>query len=252
MKLSKRSDEFVKNVRLYLMTSGKNEDEIEEVVEELVDHLVELERRGKSVDSITDGSPAAYMESLEKEMTSDYGSWLKYIPIFSLLVIAYTVIGSALKGTFELNSIQLIGVPLIILLAVFVYWLLFRQMAKKEWGNTKSFFGAFMAVITVNLLFVAIILASSYLVEPFYVASPAVNKVIVGICILAFIVGAIVLKQWFVAILPVFLYGPDVVFNYTALSETAKLIGSSILSMVLILAMLVVYMFIYKKRATGA
>ena len=35
MKLSKRSDEFVKNVRLYLFTSGKNEQEIEEVTGEL-------------------------------------------------------------------------------------------------------------------------------------------------------------------------------------------------------------------------
>ena len=78
MKLSKRSDEFVKNVRLYLLTSGKNEQEIEEVTGELEDHLAELESRGKSVESITAGSPAKYMESLEKEMTNDYASWLKY------------------------------------------------------------------------------------------------------------------------------------------------------------------------------
>ena len=47
MKLSKRSDEFVRNVRMYLFTSGKNEQDIEDVIGELEDHLSNLKAAGK-------------------------------------------------------------------------------------------------------------------------------------------------------------------------------------------------------------
>jgi len=248
MKLSKRSDEFVKNVRLYLITSGKNEVEIEEVTGELEDHLAELESRGKSVESITAGSPAAYMESLGREMTNDYASWFKYIPIVGLMIVAYSVMGSALNGAFELNIIQFIGLPLVAFVSLIIYWALFRNMAKKEWTGKKSFFGAFFVVLFVMLMFFAVALSSSFFIDPFYVASREMNIVIAIICALIFVVGAIWLQQWIAILVPVLLFGPQIVLGFTSFNEEWKVVGAWIISMVLIAGMFIVQLLILKKN----
>ena len=248
MKLSKRSDEFVKNVRLYLMTSGKNEAEIEEVAGELEDHLAELERRGKNVDSITGGSPAAYMKSLEREMSNDYASWLKFIPILSILVIAYSVMGSALNNRFELDIIQLIGSPIVVILSLIVYWVLFRNVAKKELNGKKNIVPVFVAVIVVNSLFIAVALISAFLVEPLYIASIGMNKFFVAVCLLVFIGGAVFLKSWIVIIIPILLFGPEFVLNFTSLSEEWKLGGGSLISMILILVFIGLHALKLKKK----
>lgn len=248
MKLSKRSDEFVKNVRLYLFTSGKKENEVVEVTGELEDHLAELESRGKSVESITAGSPAEYMESLEREMTNDYTSWFKFIPIFGLMIVAYSVMGNALNGAFELNIIQLIGVPLVAIVSLIIYWALFRNMAKKGWTGKKSFFAAFGAVTLVMLMFFAVALSSSFFIDPFYVASPKMNIVIAIVCTLIFVVGAIWLKQWIAIVIPVLLFGPQLVFNFTSFNEEWKLFGGWIISMVLITIMFIVQLLILRKK----
>ena len=252
MKLSKRSDEFVKNVRLYLLTSGKKEQEIEEVTGELEDHLAELESRGKSVESITAGSPATYMESLGREMTNDYASWFKYIPIVGLMIVAYSVMGSAIHGSFEMNIVQIIGLPLVALASLIIYWALFRNMAKKEWTGKKSFFGAFFVVLFVMLMFFAVALSSMLSIEPLYVASPKMNIVIAIICALIFVIGAIWLQQWIAILVPILLFGPQIVFSFTSFNEEWKVIGAWIISMVLIAVMFIVQLLIVrKKEATG-
>ncbi|QUW20425.1 hypothetical protein JSQ81_11185 [Sporosarcina sp. Marseille-Q4063] len=248
MKLSKRSDEFVKNVRLYLFTSGKNEQEIVEVTGELEDHLAELESRGKSVESITAGSPVAYMESLEKEMTNDYAAWLKCVPFIGLIIVAYSVMGSAINGAFEVNIIQLIGVPAVGMVSLIIYWALFRNMAKKEWTGKKLFFTAFFAVTFVMLLFIVVALSSTFFIEPLYVASPKMNIVIAIICALIFVVGAVWLNQWIAIVVPVLLFAPQIAFNFTSINDEAKIIVSWIVSMGLITVMFAVHLLVLKKR----
>ncbi|WP_172370478.1 DUF1129 family protein [Sporosarcina jiandibaonis] len=248
MKLSKRSDEFVKNVRMYLFTSGKNEQEIVEVTGELEDHLAEPESRGKSVESITAGSPAEYMESLEKEMTNDYAAWLKYVPFIGLFIVAYSVMGSAINGAFEVNIIQLIGVPVVAIVSLIIYWALFRNMAKKEWTGKKSFFASFFAVTSVMLLFFVVALSSMFFIEPLYVASPKMNIVIAIICALIFVLGAIWLKQWIAIVIPILLFGPQIAFSFTSFNDEWKIIVSWIISMVLIYVMFAVHLLILKKK----
>lgn len=71
MELSKESKDFIGRLQLYLMASGKKEKEIEEITEELEDHLLEAERRGKSVQDVVGQSPKEYMEQFSREMILD-------------------------------------------------------------------------------------------------------------------------------------------------------------------------------------
>ena|SRR5690625_3616153 len=81
-KLSEDSKEFLENLRVYLFSSGKNSEEIEEIeeiVEELQVHLSEAEKSGKPMEKIIGNSPKEYMEMISDEMVIDYRSWIKYI-----------------------------------------------------------------------------------------------------------------------------------------------------------------------------
>ena len=85
MVLSKDSQEFIANLRLYLMTSGKKDSEIKEIAEELRAHLEDAESRGKSLDTVTGGSPEAYIKNISNEMTTDFYGLVKIMPMFILL-----------------------------------------------------------------------------------------------------------------------------------------------------------------------
>lgn len=88
MVLSKDSQEFITNLRLYLLTSGKKDSEIKETAEELLAHLEDAESRGKNLDTVTGGSPEAYMKNISNEMTTDFYGLVKLMPMFILLLIA--------------------------------------------------------------------------------------------------------------------------------------------------------------------
>lgn len=45
MKLSPESRKFIEDLRLYLFSTGKSDQEIEDIVAELEDHLWEAEKR---------------------------------------------------------------------------------------------------------------------------------------------------------------------------------------------------------------
>ena len=81
MELSDKSRKFVDDLRLYLFSSGKNDQEIREIAEELEDHLHEAERNGKSIEQIVGASPKEYMVSISSEMNIDYRALAKYIPL---------------------------------------------------------------------------------------------------------------------------------------------------------------------------
>ena len=71
MALSKESEQFLSNLRVYLMTSGKKEEEILRVIEKVEHQLLEAEQEGKSIQSIIGNSPEVYMKAIGKEMKTD-------------------------------------------------------------------------------------------------------------------------------------------------------------------------------------
>src|SRR5690625_6067575 len=76
LKLSNKSKEFLDNLRIYLFSSGKKSDEIDDIVEELEIHLHEAERNGKPIEKVIGKTPEAYMEMISDEMMIDYRTWI--------------------------------------------------------------------------------------------------------------------------------------------------------------------------------
>lgn len=109
VKLSEQSKTFIENLRVYLFSSGKNSDEIEEITEELENHFSEVEKRGKPIEKIIGKSPKEYMEMISNEMVIDYRTWFKYILLIIIGVFSITIIREVLEGALSYSILKIIG-----------------------------------------------------------------------------------------------------------------------------------------------
>ncbi|WP_040226087.1 hypothetical protein [Bhargavaea cecembensis] len=249
MKLTSKSEEFIANVRMYLMTSGKNEREIDEVAEELRDHLFELEQRGESVDRITGGSPKEYMAALEQEMADDRAGWFKYLPAFILSFAAFSAMGPAIRGDFELDLVQLIGFPVAAAISVFLYWLLLRRMAGGTWSSRKLFILAGSLSAGTILLFVAVLLVGSLVMDPFYIASETGNRMVILLSAIAFAASAAMLRSWILIFIPAALFLSQWLIQSLPVSEETEMIASAIVPFLAVFVVIGLNLLLEKKKA---
>ncbi|WP_353948668.1 hypothetical protein ABNN70_02525 [Sporolactobacillus sp. Y61] len=136
--LSEESREFLKNLRLYLLSSGKKETEIEDIVGELEDHLSEAEKDGKSVEMIIGRTPKAYMDQLAGEMSFDPRNLLVYGPMILLGVICFDILNKAADGIFSWSLLEITGNLLITLLGLILIILLFKYVASRQMSKIRE------------------------------------------------------------------------------------------------------------------
>ncbi|MFS0861167.1 HAAS domain-containing protein [Fredinandcohnia sp. 179-A 10B2 NHS] len=228
MTLSKESQEFLKNVRVYLVSSGKNEQEIEDMIEELEDHLNEAEKNGKSVDDIIGMSPREYMNSLSEEMSFDLLGVLKYMGLISLGVIAYIIMGDAIKGELEYSVLELIGYPLIYILFLFLTASSFKYVSSTDISKAKEWTLFFILGLTPITLFIALIFLNRLVDTPTIVFNSLGRTIAITISIFIFVGISIWSKTWISIILPIVLIVQEILFNMTNLQEETKLILTSL------------------------
>lgn len=247
MMLSKESEEFIANLKMYLMTSGKNEREIREISQELRNHLEDAEIHGKTVDSVTGGSPETYMKNISNEMKLDMFGILKTLPMLILLLAAYFITGSAIRGDLSFSLLSIIAYPLIALFGVAALIYFLRKMSISTWSTRKTMaiLMAVQAAIIISL--VGVLFFDIFMLEPFYVPSREVMWIITAAGIAAFIVGALWSKSWITIILPIFLFGPDFVMHFIDVTVKQQLIISSS-TLYIGLAFVILFMFLKNRK----
>ena len=228
MNISKKSKEFLGNLRLYLFSSGKNEKEIEEIIGELEDHISEAEAKGKNVEDIIGGTPKEYMEQIADEMPLDLRSWLKYIPILIIGLFAYDLLGNALRGGIEYSLLELGGNIFILLLFLSLTVVIFKYVASKKLSKTKEYLLFAILGITPISLFVGLIYLDRYYETPTFEFSNTGNIIAIIVAIVVFIGISIWSKTWISIILPLILFLPEFIMNMTNLQEEIKLTISGI------------------------
>lgn len=247
MVLSKESKEFIADLKLYLMTSGKKDTEIKEIAEELRDHLEDAEIRGKNLDSVTGGSPEAYMKNISSEMATDFYGLVKLMPMFILLLFAYFITGSAIRGELNFSLLKLIAFPLITAASISAYVYTAHRMAVKQWSKKKEFTIFFSIQLIIMGLLAAVLFADIFFFEPFYTPSRDMMWIIAAAGVLIFIISAIWSKTWITVIIPLFLFGPDFIMSFMNVEEVTGLhvnMGTFITGFVL----LMLYLLIQNKK----
>ncbi|WP_462408613.1 hypothetical protein [Neobacillus sp. Marseille-QA0830] len=204
--LSKQSEQFLIELRLYLMSRGKNDQEINEITEELEDHLLEAEAAGKDISHIIGMSPKDYMRSIGDSMPTDFRQTIAIIPMVILLLAAYFSLGPAIEGNFALSAAVLWVAVAGGVMGILAYGILLVKWIPKfyrsKWGYVISFF---TSLLVTGLGVVLLLWLREQTEKPVFVASTLQNNVIVAICILIFVASALYSKSWISIVIPIFL-----------------------------------------------
>lgn len=223
LQLSKRSQDFLKNLRVYLFSSGKHENEIEEIVNELEAHLLEAERNGKSIEKIIGNSPKEYMEMISSEMTIDYPTWMKYIFIIILGSFSFTVFNDLLQGNLTYSILEIFGhivIAAIFMVAVFTG---FKKMSTDQSSKKQTIILAGIAFLPM-FLFVGLVFLDRMIDTP-VIQFGDMGSLIVGVITALFIIGVSTwAKSWVLIIILALLTLPDYLLTFTPLQYETQLI----------------------------
>lgn len=249
MVLSAKSQDFLDNLRMYLFSSGKKSEEIEEVIEELQDHLHEAEQAGKSIDHIIGQSPKQYMKHLSQEMSTDYQGWTKLIPIFIIGVFAYFLLGDALHGTIHYSLYHLIGFPIVCLFLLKVYLMTFKYLAKGKSSILKEF-GVFYVVILLSVsLFVGLLLLDKNFGTPLIIVDSMLGRTLIGgLAACIFIGMALWSKTCFSILIPIILFVPEIIAQFLPINDKSEILLSSLL---MVLGFIILFAFQVIKLKNG-
>ncbi|MGP4069155.1 DUF1129 family protein [Halobacillus sp. B29] len=249
MELSKESKDFIGRLQVYLMASGKKEKEIEEITEELEDHLLEAERRGKSIEDVVGNSPKEYMGQFSQEMKLDKGMIFKVIPVIYIGALAYLLIGEIMDGGVEFSLLEAVGYPVIFLFIIGIYSAGLRYISSHQSARWKEWLIYAVAGVLPMGSFGALIVLNNYF------NTPAVEFGTVG-NILAFLVAAAVFvgmavwsKLWLPIIIPILLFVPEYLIGLTGLSTSTQLTLTSIL---ILTGPLIYFIIVYKKEHSSS
>ncbi|MFQ3545521.1 hypothetical protein Q7A53_15680 [Halobacillus rhizosphaerae] len=245
MELSGKSREFLDHLRLYLVSSGKQQEDIDEIVHELQDHLFQAEQQGKSVDDVIGQSPKEYLQQISGELPLGMKDILKYSVLIVVGAFAYILLGDAIKGGIEYSLLQLIGYPFIAVFYTGVVIMSFRYIAVSGINIIRQWVLFSMIGIIPVALFVGLLVLNKAYSTPTVVFTMTWNIIAAGFAIAVFIGMAIWSKTWITIIIPALLFIPDLVLEAVDVQESTKAILSSL---VVFIGMAVYLLMVWRKE----
>ncbi|MDM5330037.1 hypothetical protein [Neobacillus sp. CF12] len=224
--LSKKSEKFIDDLKLYLFSSGKNDKEIREITEELEVHLYEAEQNGKSIDQIVGASPKEYMLSISSEMKNDYRAWAKYVPLIIIGAMSFTILGDLIKGPLSYSLLKIIGTIVNSILFLVGVMYAFRFVAKNQVSKIKEFL-IFMLPIMFSMLFIGVILIVDSMYKTPVIDFGFTGSLLIGFIFLCFIIFFSVWAKTAVLLVTlVALHLPTYLLSFAALTTETQLITS--------------------------
>lgn len=230
---------------MYLMSSGKSEGEVQDVVAELKDHLEEAEQAGKSVDDVVGQSPQAYMRHLGREMAFDGKGFFKIIAMIIPNVFAYIVIANFIQGEMAFSTIQLIGFPLVAVLFLLAAAQAFRNMSVRSKGSKIKNGVTYVALAALPMtLFLGLMVLDIFVETPTIVFGSSGQLVLFGLAVITLLLVSIWTKTWINLIIPLLLFGPQYAFAQTSLPLEQQLI----FSMLILFVGMGIFLFVWWKK----
>lgn len=195
--LSAKSEQFLIELRMYLVQRGKSDEDINEVVDELESHLIESEKHGKSVESIVGKDPKQYMKSIGASLPIAAKELMVLIPATVLVIVAYLAYVPALSGDFNLSQTVLWGIIPVVLSLVIYSFLIFKVFPKFHDQPVKLG----VIAVTISTLVISFWVAFYLWMVPentaaYFTATAEQNYMIVAVCLVAFIAYALYTKSW--------------------------------------------------------
>lgn len=238
--LSAKSKAFLEDLRVYLFSSGKHSDDIEEIVEELEVHLTEAEKQGKPIEKIIGQSPKAYMDDLANEMSLDGQSSLKYISLIIFGAFSFTIVGDIIRGTLSYSLLELIGYICIIVISIFALLGVFKYISGNRIPKGKQIMFFYVLGLLPIGLFVGLIYLNRAIETPMIHFGMTGTIIIAMISLILLVAISWWAKTWILIIILALLNLPNYLLRQTALQENTQLLLSTLATFVGIAAYFVI------------
>ncbi|AZV52023.1 hypothetical protein DKE43_02485 [Bacillus pumilus] len=236
--VSKETRHILLELKLYLISKGKNVDEIDELMDELTTHAVEAEKDGKTGEAVFGGDPRSYADELAKELSGHHKDWVPFISAFLIGSLFYMILSDAISQSLSYSWYALIGYPLVLVANVIMIIVMFRASAFQTSRRAFLYFwilGIFQltAMVTIKLL-------DQKLGTPLLVLTSGQRWGVILLMLLCIIVFNAILKANVVSLIPIIFFGPQLIFEWIGWTSPSVLFLQSLLSIVILIGLMLI------------
>ena len=198
MQISKEGEKFLIDTKVYLITKGMKEEDVDAFIEDAELHLIEGEKDGKTVSDIFGDSPKEYAEELAKEMEKDKGGSIKSILGMIIGIGGYWLLTNILlenpNHEFTLTNVQLIGYPIVLMITIVGIILAFKMSSFKS--KIIEFGILYVASLLPILLLVLLMFMNKWYGTPVLQLTTMQSYILAGIVLLVLLIGEAYILGW--------------------------------------------------------
>ncbi|MGN5649969.1 DUF1129 domain-containing protein [Bacillus sp. Brlt_9] len=198
MKISKEGEKFLIDTKVYLITKGIKEEDVDAFLEDAELHLIEGEKEGKTVSDIFGDSPKEYAEELAKEMEKDKGGSIKSILGMIIGIGGYWLLTNILfespNHEFVLTNVQLIGYPIVLMVTVAGIIFAFKMSSFKS--KIKEFSIIYVAALLPILLLVLLMFMNKWYGTPVLQLTTMQSYILAGTILIVLLVAEAFILGW--------------------------------------------------------
>lgn len=236
--VSKETRHVLLELKLYLISKGKNQDEIDELMDELTTHAVEAEKDGKTGEALFGGDPRGYADELAKEMSGNHKDWIPFVSAFLIGSLFYMILSDAISQSLSYSWYALIGYPLVLVANVIMIIVMFRASAFQTGSRAFLYFwilGIFQltSMVTIKLL-------DQKLGTPLLVLTSGQRWGVILLMLFCIIVFNAIMKANFISLIPIIFFGPQLIFEWIGWTSQGVLLLQSLLSIVIIIGLVLI------------
>ncbi|KAB3539447.1 hypothetical protein F9231_10270 [Bacillus safensis] len=234
--VSKETRHILLELQLYLISKGKNQDEIDELMDELTAHAVEAEKDGKTGEDVFGGDPRSYADELAKELSGNHKDWVPFVSAFLIGSLFYMILADAISQNLSYSWFALIGYPLVLVANVIMIIVMFRASAFQTSSRVFLYFwmlGIFQltAMVTIKLL-------DQKVGTPLLVLTSGQRWGVILLMLLCIVVFNAILKANVVSLIPMIFFGPQLIFEWIGWTSPSVILLQSLLSIVILIGLI--------------
>ncbi|WLP60898.1 HAAS domain-containing protein [Bacillus pumilus] len=236
--VSKETRHVLLELKLYLISKGKNQDEIDELMDELTTHAVEAEKDGKTGEALFGGDPRGYTDELAKELSGNHKDWIPFVSAFLIGSLFYMILSDAISQSLSYSWYALIGYPLVLVVNVIMIIVMFRASSFQTGGRAFLYFwilGIFQltSMVTIKLL-------DQKLGTPLLVLTSGQRWGVILLMLLCIIVFNAIMKANLISLIPIIFFGPQLIFEWIGWTSPSVLLLQSLLSIVILIGLVLI------------
>ncbi|MBG9822588.1 HAAS domain-containing protein [Bacillus safensis] len=234
--VSKETRQILLELQLYLISKGKNQGEIDELMDELTAHAVEAEKDGKTGEDVFGGDPWGYADELAKELSGNHKDWVPFVSAFLIGSLFYMILADAISQNLSYSWFALIGYPLVLVANVIMIIVMFRASAFQTSSRVFLYFwmlGIFQltAMVTIKLL-------DQKVGTPLLVLTSGQRWGVILLMLLCIVVFNAILKANVVSLIPIIFFGPQLIFEWIGWTSPSVILLQSLLSIVILMGLI--------------